>query len=121
VFGLGSGSDRISETEPTGGGQDLLAIGPGPAADQIWLCRSGNDLEVSVIGTPDKATITNWYAGASFQVEQFRTADGKTLLSSRVEALVSAMAAFAPPAPGQITLPQDYRNALNPVIAANWR
>jgi hypothetical protein len=31
------------------------------------------------------------------------------------------MAAFAPPAPGQETLPPDYAATLNPVIAANWQ
>ena len=49
------------------------------------------------------------------------TADGKMLLDSQVDALVSAMASFAPPPAGQITLPADYQAALNPVIAANWK
>jgi hypothetical protein len=31
------------------------------------------------------------------------------------------MAAFAPPAAGQTSLPPNYQTALNPVIAANWR
>jgi hypothetical protein len=30
------------------------------------------------------------------------------------------MAAFAPPAAGQTSLPSDYQSALAPVIAANW-
>jgi len=34
---------------------------------------------------------------------------------------VNAMAAFAPPPPGQETLPANYSTALNPVIAANWQ
>jgi hypothetical protein len=43
------------------------------------------------------------------------------LLGSQVENLVQAMAAFAPPAVGQTTLPQNYRDQLAPVIAANWQ
>jgi hypothetical protein len=31
------------------------------------------------------------------------------------------MAAFAPPAAGQTTLPTDYQTALNPIIAASWK
>lgn len=54
-------------------------------------------------------------------MEQFRTADGQTLLDSQVQALVSAMAAFAPPAQGQTTLPEAYQAALAPVIAASWQ
>jgi len=38
-----------------------------------------------------------------------------------VDALVQAMAAFAPPGAGQTTLPDAYRTALEPVLAASWR
>jgi hypothetical protein len=43
------------------------------------------------------------------------------LLDSQVQSLVSAMAAFAPPAAGQTTLTVSYQNALGGVIAANWQ
>jgi len=42
------------------------------------------------------------------------------LLDLQVNNLVQAMAAFAPPAPGETTLPPSYQTALAPVIAANW-
>lgn len=70
---------------------------------------------------PDKSVISNWYSGSGYHIEQFKTADGKTLLDSQVNNLVEAMAAFAPPAAGQSTLAADYQTALNPVIAANWQ
>ena len=59
--------------------------------------------------------------GAAHLVEQFRTIDGKVLLDTQVDQLVNAMAAFAPPAAGQTTLPAAYQAVLNPVIAANWK
>jgi Ca2+-binding RTX toxin-like protein len=74
-----------------------------------------------VIGTSDKLTINNWYSGNQYHVEQFKTADGHSLLDSQVENLVQAMAAFSPPAAGQTTLPSNYQTALQPVIAANWQ
>ena len=43
------------------------------------------------------------------------------LLNSQVDALVSAMSAFAPPPAGQTTLPSNYQKVLEPVIAANWK
>jgi hypothetical protein len=46
--------------------------------------------------------------------------DGKVLLDTQVESLVSAMASFSPPAAGQTTLPQNYQDSLGSVIAANW-
>jgi hypothetical protein len=56
-------------------------------------------------------------------VEQFitRASDGKTLLDSQVQNLVSAMAGFAPPAAGQTTLTAAYQTSLAPVFAANWQ
>ncbi len=53
-------------------------------------------------------------------MEQFQTADNQTLLSSQVDSLVQAMAAFSPPAAGQTTLTPAQQSALSPVIAANW-
>jgi len=84
------------------------------------LKHTDNNLEVSIIGTPDKLTIENWYTSAAYQVEQFKTADGKLLLSTQIDSLVQAMANFDAPAAGQTTLPQNYQEALAPVIAANW-
>ena len=93
----------------------------GVATDQIWLRKVSNNLEVTIIGTTDKATLTNWYLGNKYHVEQFKTSDGKTLLDSQVQNLVSAMAAFSPPAAGQTTLAANYAAALSPVIVANWQ
>ena len=120
-FGLGSGLDRVSDYDYQSGNNDVLSVGRGVEANQIWLRRVDNDLEVSIIGTGDKTTISNWYYGSSYHIEEFKTSDGKTLLDSQVDALVSAMAAFAPPKAGETTLPADYQNTLNAVIAANWK
>ena len=73
------------------------------------------------MGTTDKLTVQNWYLGGQYHIEQFKTADGKLLLDSQVENLVQAMAAFAPPAAGQTSLPPTYQDTLAPVIAANWQ
>ena len=120
VFNLGDGRDTIVETSTYSGAIDVLVFGEGISADQLWFRRAGADLEVSIIGTNDSATVKNWYSGTAYQVEQFKTADGSTLLSGQVNALVSAMASFSPPAADQTYLPPDYANALNSVIAANW-
>jgi len=119
-FNLGDGQDTIQETAQWSG-NDVLKFGAGITKEQIWLRRSGADLEVSVIGTSDKVTVQNWYAGNAYHVEQLKTADGKTLLDSLVDSLVQAMASFAPPAAGQMTLPPAYQTALAPTLAANWK
>jgi hypothetical protein len=111
----------ISDYDTIVGNVDVLSVAAGVTASQLWLRRVGSDLELSIIGTSDKSTLKNWYAGNAYHVEQFKTADGKKLLDTQVDVLVAAMAAFAPPAAGQTTLPTAYQTALNPLIAANWK
>jgi Ca2+-binding RTX toxin-like protein len=121
LFGRGYESDIVTENDSTVGNTDVANFLSGIATDQIWFSHVGNALQVSIIGTPDVMTIKNWYAGSAYHVEQFKTADDKTLLDTNVDVLVQAMAAFAPPAAGQTTLPTNYQTMLEPVIAANWQ
>ncbi len=121
LLGRGYGADTVTENDSTAGNTDIASFLSGVATDQIWFRHVGNNLEASIIGTSDKLTISNWYSGSAYHVEQFKTADNHTLLDTKVEALVQAMAAFAPPAAGQTTLPSNYQTALAPVIAANWQ
>ncbi|RQO81545.1 calcium-binding protein [Acidovorax sp. FJL06] len=107
-------------TPSTSNVSDLLQWGSNVRHDQIWLRKAGNNLEVSVIGTGDKAIVKDWYVGSSRRVEQI-WANGKVLTDAKVQSLVDAMAAFSPPSAGQTTLPAGYQTALNPVIVANWQ
>ena len=120
-LGRGYGSDLIQENDATAGNLDIAQFGAGVATDQLWFRKVANNLEVSVIGTADKFTVSNWYLGSQYRVEQFKTSDGKTLLDSQVQNLVQAMASFAPPAAGQTTLNASQQAALMPVLAANWQ
>lgn len=120
-FSLGDGTDTIQETAASAESFDTVQFLSGITTDQVWLRRAENDLELSVIGTADTLTVQNWYLGSEYRVEQFKTADGKQLLDSQVEQLVQAMAAFAPPTAGQAALPTPCRDALTPLIAANWQ
>ena len=119
-LGRGWGNDTIQENDATAGNTDIARFDAGIATDQLWFRQVANNLEVSIIGTSDKFTLSNWYTGSANHVEQFKTSNGKTLLDSQVQSLVSAMAAFSPPAAGQTTLSASYATVLAPVIAANW-
>lgn len=114
--------DVINDYAAAGASHDSLEFGDNITEDQLWFRRVGTDLEISVIGTDDNVRISNWYySGTSYHVETIKTASGMQLLDSQVDSLVSAMAGFAPPAPGQTTLPENYRDALSPVLAQNWK
>jgi hypothetical protein len=104
---------------------DLLRFNGDIASSQLWFRQAGNDLEVSVIGTADKAVVQNWYSGTASHVEQIKAGDGKLLLDTQVQNLVQAMAGFAPPAMGQTNLSQTSLTSaqqmqLTNVMAANW-
>jgi Ca2+-binding RTX toxin-like protein len=120
-LGRGYGVDTITENDATVGNTDIARFDTGIATNQLWFTKTGNNLDVSIIGTTDKFTLNNWYLGNQYHVEQFKTSDGKTLLDSQVQNLVQAMASFAPPPVGQTTLTAAQQTALAPVIAANWQ
>ncbi|MFO0107423.1 MAG: calcium-binding protein [Burkholderiales bacterium] len=120
-FGRGSGKDTINNYDATGSENDRVVIGAGVSENQIWFKRMDNDLQLTLIGTNDMLTVRNWYSGSAHRVDGFDLGSGKRLLEGQVDALVSAMASFAPPAPGQTSIPTAYQTALNPVIAANWK
>jgi hypothetical protein len=87
----------------------------------LWFKYVGNNLEVSMIGTSDRMVMNDWYLGFQHHIEQFNTSDGQMLLDTRVENLVSAVAAFSPPAAGQTTISPEYQATLEPVITARWQ
>ena len=116
-FGRGDGVDLVQDS----GGQDALEFDKGVNADQLWFRRQNNSLEVSVIGGGDKVVVDNWFGSAANQLETIRSGDGKALAASQVQALVTAMAAFNPPAAGQMTLPADYQAGLQTVMASSWK
>jgi Ca2+-binding RTX toxin-like protein len=121
LFGRGYRVDLVSENDATVGNADVAKFAAGISTDQLWFRHVGNNLEASIIGTGDTLVLQNWYLGSVYHVEQFKTADGKTLIDTRLDNLVQAMAGFAPPVAGQTTLPANYQQTLSPVIAANWQ
>ncbi|MBP6014326.1 MAG: AHH domain-containing protein [Alphaproteobacteria bacterium] len=119
-FDRGDGADALNNLDNSTSSTDRLVFGASVAFDQLWFQQSGNDLIVAVIGTNDKVTLTNWFAATPDRLDEFRTST-KALSVSNVQALVSAMAAFTPPALGQTTLPSGYQLALSSVINASWQ
>jgi Ca2+-binding RTX toxin-like protein len=121
IFGRGFGLDKISENDATLLNQDRVNFLDGIAAEQLWMRKIGNSLEISVIGTTDKLTVNNWYLGGAYHIEQLQLANGLTLLDSQVQNLVNAMASLTPPPLGQTSLTAANANVLAPVFAANWQ
>jgi Ca2+-binding RTX toxin-like protein len=115
------GHDVISDQDGTWFNSDVLKF-TGVTSRQIWLTRSGNDLNVSEVGLDGTVTIEGWYASTNNRVEKIVARDGKTLNANNVNALVTAMAAFTPPAPGSSTnLDPAIEAKLSKVLTSNWK
>jgi Ca2+-binding RTX toxin-like protein len=123
VFSRGDGRDRIIEDAPAWPEDTLVFDDDSVSEDQLWFRRPGGsmDLEISLVGTDDAVTIDNWFQGQSRQVERIVAGTGRSLLAAEVNALVNAMAAFTPPAAGQLVLGQQTAEQLRPTLAAVWR
>jgi hypothetical protein len=134
-----SGNDTLVATNATsmligGAGQDTFQLGAGQyeiqnanaqdqivlsnvSSDKLWFQAQGNNLVVSVLGTSEKIAVDNWYAGN--QVGTL-TAGGQSIGGTDIARLVQAMAAFAPPAAGQLTYTAAEQQALAPMLASSW-
>ncbi|MBL8339709.1 MAG: putative Ig domain-containing protein, partial [Rhodoferax sp.] len=121
VLSNGGGADAIQEDDNTPGSIDVAAFEGNATFEQLWFRQVESALEVRVIGTDDRFTVSGWYANSAHRLEQFQSSDGRVLLESQVQTLVQAMAAFAPPPMGQMMLPANYASALAPVLAASWQ
>ncbi len=119
LLARGSGSDLVQESDATAGTIDTASVAA--AANQMWLRHVGNDLALSIIGTADKLTFSNWYLGSQYHVEQIRSSDAKLLMDKDVELLVHAMASFAPPPLGQTALTPQQTSVLAPAFLGSWR
>lgn len=97
---------------------DVVQLGAGITPEQLWFRRSNDNLVMALVGTDDKLFLMGWYNNVNRQVEQFRTVEGRILLSSQAENLVPAMAGLTPPALG--TTSAMNIPALNQVIADAW-
>jgi Ca2+-binding RTX toxin-like protein len=118
LFNRGDGQDVIVDTDSTLFNSDLLKLG-GATSKQLWLTKSGSNLDIKILGTTDKVTVQNWFAGSSNQVEKITASDGKSLSASKVNALVSAMASFTPPADAA-SLPANTPAAVTKLVASSW-
>lgn len=122
LFGQGDGVDTITNaTSNLDQAADELRMAAGIGTDNLWFSHAGNNLEVSVLGGGDKVVMADWYGSSAAKVQTISLSDGHSLDQAKVENLVAAMAAMVPPAAGQTTFNAIQHQALDSVIAANWK
>ncbi|CCD86381.1 conserved exported protein of unknown function [Bradyrhizobium sp. ORS 285] len=122
VYAPGDGNDVIingvaSLSKPTG----TLDFGSAYTADNFWFVKSGNDLEIDILGTHQQVTIADWFLGGSYQLQEIKA--GGLELDTQVTQLVQAMATYTQTHPGfdptaASQLPSDAH--LHDQVAAAW-
>ncbi|WP_275044113.1 calcium-binding protein, partial [Pseudomonas mediterranea] len=121
LFNRGDGQDTITDYDGGYVGTDILAFGADINPQDLWLRHTGSNLEITVIGSSEKLTVSNWYQSSNYHVEALKTADGKVLLDSQVQSLVDTMASFGVAPGAETNLTNDQRTQLDAVLAANWK
>ncbi len=122
-FGAGAGQARIGNgSSSSSSASNELDFGPGISDNQLWFQRSGNDLQIDVMGTNNSIDVANWFVGAGSQLQEITTSDGMKM-DSQVAQLVQAMATYsaANPTFNPVTTTQSPNDpALQTAIAAAW-
>ena len=115
-IGTASGHDTVDDSS----GNDTVTFS-GIDHGQLWFWQESNNLNITVAGTDNQVTIQNWYGDTANQVEAIVSLDeSSVLLNTQVDQLVSAMASYSVPSGAGNVIPQATKDALQPVLAANW-
>lgn len=128
IGGVGNDTFRFSRGE----GQDLVRDGGGTADKllhdsgidplDLIISRQANDLRLAIHGSTDTVTIENWYAGTANRTETIQAGNGQTLLSTQVDQLIQAMAAFTQQSGLSWDQAIDQRpQDVQAVLAASWQ
>jgi len=119
AFDTGFGTDTIYNYDTQADSVDVARF-DNVSVDDLWFSRSGNNLQITVAGTDDQVTVSNWYSNANYQLDSIEVGTS-VLLNNQVDQLVSAMAAYSVPNGAGNVIPQEVRDELQTVIAATWQ
>ncbi len=90
-FNLGDGKDTIFDANGT---KDKIVFGEGIDSKDIMFSRSGNHLNISVVGSDDSISLSNYYYSNSYKIEEFQTSDGSLIDSTKIDLMIQAIASF---------------------------
>ncbi|MBY0248953.1 MAG: putative Ig domain-containing protein [Nitrospiraceae bacterium] len=121
-FSRGDGQDTILDSDPFNGNQDRAVFGATINPLDLVVSRQANDLRLVIHGSADQVTVKDWYLSSNNRIETIQAGNGQTLLSTQVDQLIQAMAAFTQ----QSGLTWDQAIDQQPsqvqaVLAASWQ
>jgi Ca2+-binding RTX toxin-like protein len=121
-FARGDGKDTIIDLDPFVGNQDRAAFGATINPFDLVLSRQADDLRLAIHGSADQVTVRDWYLGRTNHIETIQAGNGEILLSTQVNQLIQAMAAFSQQSGLTWDQAIDQRpQDVQAVLAANWQ
>jgi len=78
LFGCGSGQDTVYDHDKAAGNTDTILLANDLTPGDVSVRRVGDNLVLSIIGTTDTLTVTNWFwnDSAEYRVERIQFGDG---------------------------------------------
>ena len=119
VFDSGFGADTIYNYDSQAGSVDIARFDQ-ISTEDLWFSRSSNHLKITVAGTDDQVTVSNWYSSDHYRLDRIE-AGASVLLDNQVDQLVSAMAAYDVPTGAGAVVPQETKDELQAVLAETWQ
>jgi hypothetical protein len=117
-----TGQATINANAAAGSTNELDFVG-GITNDNLWFERSGNNLQIDLLGTNTQVNVSGWFAGSSSQIQEISA--GSLKIDSQVSQLVQAMATYSannpgfdPTSPSISGIPNDAN--LQSSLAAAW-
>jgi Ca2+-binding RTX toxin-like protein len=121
-FARGDGKDTIIDLDPFVGNQDRAVFGATINPFDLVLSRQANDLRLAIHGSADQVTVKDWYLGRTNHIETIQAGNGEILLSTQVNQLIQAMAAFSQQSGLTWDQAIDQRpQDVQTVLAASWQ
>ena len=121
IFALGDGQDLVQDNSGTA---DRVLFQSGINPLDLIISQQASDLRIAIEGTTDQITVQNWYDSAANRTETIQAGNGQVLLSTQVETLIQAMAAFTTNTGvtwDQAAAGQGDQTQYQAIIAANWQ
>ncbi len=121
-FARADGQDTIQDVDAFAGNQDRALFETTINPLDLVLSRQANDLRLAIHGSADQVTVKDWYLGRTNHIETIQAGNGEILLSTQVNQLIQAMAAFSQQSGLTWDQAIDQRpQDVQTVLAASWQ
>jgi len=92
VFSKGDGKDTIYDRDSNPNNKDRIQLGYDIL--KTVFKRDGSNLCIGFADSTDTITINNWYSGSSYQIEEIKSSDNRSITNVQLQLMIDAMAAY---------------------------